>query len=188
MQTFTALDGSKVTPRTRADLMKHPAFAGLNVDSAGNPCVWLNSYHCATCGEFGESWHDDWSAQCDDDCPVCGVAMSPESFDWLPEGGKHDEAYNLWRSLPEAGSPEADAAARKPADLPPPVALDRQSSYTITDWLEAVQVMAPGMWENDCGPKDWFAVCNDEGIIAYFGDETDAFRFRLDYINRQMNP
>lgn len=33
----------------------------------------------------------------------------------------------------------------------------------------------------------WFAVINEEGIIAYFGIEKDAFRFRLDYINIILN-
>lgn len=58
----------------------------------------------------------------------------------------------------------------------------------ILDWLDSIQVCAPGMWENETGPAEWFAVVNDEGIIAYFGDEMDALRFRLDYINRKMNP
>ncbi len=65
---------------------------------------------------------------------------------------------------------------------------DPSAGRNIIEWLDAVQVCAPGMWENDQGPSDWFAVVNDDGIIAYFGDETDALRFRLDYINRQMNP
>ena len=58
----------------------------------------------------------------------------------------------------------------------------------LDEWLEAVQVMAPYMWENEEGPVGWHAVVNDYGIIAYFFDEADAFRFRLDYINRQLNP
>lgn len=33
----------------------------------------------------------------------------------------------------------------------------------------------------------WFAVCNDEGIVAYFADEPTAFRFRLAEINRELN-
>ena len=35
---------------------------------------------------------------------------------------------------------------------------------------------------------DWYGVSNESGIIAYFGNETDALRFRLDYINSIMNP
>lgn len=58
----------------------------------------------------------------------------------------------------------------------------------LFDWLEEVSVLSPGVWENNEGPKDWWAVANDDGIIAYFGNETDALRFRLDYINRQLNP
>src|SRR5437588_13063254 len=53
---------------------------------------------------------------------------------------------------------------------------------TLDELLETVSVMAPGSWENDAGPKDWFAVCNDEdGIIAYFQEERAAYRFRLDH-------
>ena len=42
-------------------------------------------------------------------------------------------------------------------------------------------------------PKGWYAVsigCPllDDGITACFRRETDAFRFRLDLINRRMNP
>lgn len=59
---------------------------------------------------------------------------------------------------------------------------------SLEEWLEAVDVLDPGMWENDTGPENWYAVANDDGIIAYFGEERDAYRFRLDYINRQLNP
>ncbi len=37
-------------------------------------------------------------------------------------------------------------------------------------------------------PVGWHYVANDEGVIAYFRDEVDAFNFRLAYINRMMNP
>lgn len=33
----------------------------------------------------------------------------------------------------------------------------------------------------------WFAVVNEDGIIAYFGEEKYAFKFRLDYINNKLN-
>lgn len=59
---------------------------------------------------------------------------------------------------------------------------------TLDDLLEEISVHAPGMWENDLGPPNWFAVSNSDGIIAYFGNEVDACRFRLDYINRKLNP
>lgn len=65
-----------------------------------------------------------------------------------------------------------------------------RSVMNIDDWLDAVSVHAPGMWENEAGPVDWYAVsvADDGGIVAYFRDEVDACRFRLDYINRKMNP
>ena len=59
---------------------------------------------------------------------------------------------------------------------------------TLDDFLEEVQVMDPGMWENSEGPVGWYAVTNENGIIAYFGREADAYRFRLDYISQRLNP
>lgn len=54
-------------------------------------------------------------------------------------------------------------------------------------YLQEVNVL----WDfPDSNPiaEGWCAVSNEEGIIAYFGNEVDAFRFRLDYINRKLNP
>lgn len=59
---------------------------------------------------------------------------------------------------------------------------------TLDDLLEEWSVLPPGQWDNDHGPKDWFAVCNNEGIRAYFEDETDAFRWRISMINLALNP
>jgi hypothetical protein len=60
---------------------------------------------------------------------------------------------------------------------------------SLDDLLDKWSVMAPGMWENDTGPKGWFAVVNDDdGIVAYFATERDALRWRLDMINRELNP
>ena len=39
----------------------------------------------------------------------------------------------------------------------------------LDELLEKWSVIPPGSWFNDTGPKDWFAVCNDDGIVAYFG-------------------
>lgn len=59
---------------------------------------------------------------------------------------------------------------------------------TLDDLLENWTVDAPGLWENDSGPKDWYAVSNDdEGIVAYFEHEKDAFGFRLYKINQILN-
>jgi len=72
---------------------------------------------------------------------------------------------------------------------------------TISELLEIWQVHAPGSWENDNtralaesgyttshdSIAEWYAVSNDDGIVAYFGNEKDAFRFRLAEINRALN-
>ena len=37
--------------------------------------LFRNFYRCARCSH---QWTDEWSAQCDDDCPKCGARhMSP---------------------------------------------------------------------------------------------------------------
>lgn len=59
---------------------------------------------------------------------------------------------------------------------------------SLDDALESVSVLDPGQWENETGPKDWYAVCDDHGIIAYFGSEINAFHFRLSLINSKLNP
>ena len=57
----------------------------------------------------------------------------------------------------------------------------------IAELFEEYQVLAPGQWENKNGPKNWYALSNSEGIIAYFVKEKDAFMFRLDKINSILN-
>ena len=57
----------------------------------------------------------------------------------------------------------------------------------IDDLLQEWSVLAPGQWDNEQGPKNWYAVCNDDSVVAYFLDEKDAFRFRLAEINRVLN-
>ena len=59
---------------------------------------------------------------------------------------------------------------------------------TLDAALERWQVHDPEtLWENGHGPFGWYAVSNDDGIIAYFGREEDAYRFRLAEVNRQLN-
>ncbi len=55
--------------------------------------------------------------------------------------------------------------------------------------FDDIAVLPPGMWDNQQSDalEGWFAVTTDEGIIAYFGDETDAYRFRWDLINLVLN-
>ena len=68
------------------------------------------------------------------------------------------------------------------------VGLPVRYDLDIFELLDTVSVAAPDMWENDEGPKGWYAVVTDDGIVAYFAEETDALRYRLDLINRRMNP
>ena len=88
--------------KTRADLLKHPLFANLYRDTSGNPCVWMNSYCCQACTSEQVDWCDEWSCQCDDECPNCGASVSPVGSDWI--GPDDPIARALWELLPEAGS------------------------------------------------------------------------------------
>jgi DNA-directed RNA polymerase subunit RPC12/RpoP len=43
---------------------------------------FLNYYRCGRCGG---AWTDEWSAECDDDCPYCGVRhISPYKSEDVP--------------------------------------------------------------------------------------------------------
>lgn len=53
--------------------------------------------------------------------------------------------------------------------------------------LEEISVLDPEGWENTEGPQNWYAVCDDKGIIAYFSTEEHAFNFRLSLINARLN-
>lgn len=53
--------------------------------------------------------------------------------------------------------------------------------------LQEITVIPPGEYGEHLVTK-WFAVANTNGIVAYFFRESDALRFRLDYINRLLNP
>jgi len=64
-----------------------------------------------------------------------------------------------------------------------------ENKKSLDDLLQEISVDAPGMWENSDGPEGWFAVTTpNEGIVAYFWREADAYRYRLGLINRIMNP
>lgn len=65
---------------------------------------------------------------------------------------------------------------------------ENQYSDDLDSLLEEITVFEPGTWENEYGPKDWYAVGGLDGIVAYFMNEVDAFRYRLDWINRILNP
>jgi hypothetical protein len=98
MTAFLATDGTAVLPVTRADLMKHPAFADLETDTSGNPCVWENHYDSGAA-----TWKDAWSCQCDDDGyePYDSIWLA-RCTRWHPDGSPADAAYYLWEALPEA--------------------------------------------------------------------------------------
>ena len=58
--------------------------------------------------------------------------------------------------------------------------------FLLDELLEEISILDE--WENQTtGLDGWFAVATDLGIIAYFGEEAEAYKFRLDYINRIMN-
>lgn len=60
---------------------------------------------------------------------------------------------------------------------------------TLDSLLVSIYVLAPGDWSNNAENAigDWWAVATDDGIIAYFGSESDALWFRLAYINNILN-
>ena len=65
---------------------------------------WFRNLYC--CSECGGTWHDDWSATCDDDCPHCGARhMSPfesDDLSWLVEGPDDEGVYTVMRSADDA--------------------------------------------------------------------------------------
>lgn len=65
--------------------------------------------------------------------------------------------------------------------------MPKKKEKNIEKLLEEWSVHEPGSWKNDTGPENWYAVSNDEGIIAYFRDEKDAFAYRLNKINQILN-
>ena len=54
-------------------------------DSDGNPCSHLNRYLCKQCGH---EWADAWSGMPDDDCPSCGLTMTPYQSDQIKTEAK----------------------------------------------------------------------------------------------------
>jgi hypothetical protein len=85
--------------KTRADLFRMPEFANLDGDTRGNPCVWRNEYTCDECQ--ADAWDNEWSCQCDDECPVCGADCSPSNSVWI--GPNDAKLRDLWENLPEEG-------------------------------------------------------------------------------------
>jgi len=63
-----------------------------------------------------------------------------------------------------------------------------KTELTLDDMLQEVSVEDPCFRDESGDISTWFGVSDERGIIAYFGSETDALRFRLDLINRRLNP
>lgn len=57
--------------------------------------------------------------------------------------------------------------------------LDKEQVEALVERWRACE---PGFWEpdlreNDKGPLEWWTVCNDEEIVAYFVNESDAWAY-----------
>lgn len=57
---------------------------------------------------------------------------------------------------------------------------------TLDEIIEEIQVIPPGMWENDEGPPGWWAVStsSEGGIDAYFATAEAANRFKSNEVAR----
>lgn len=55
---------------------------------------YLNHYHCDAC-DIG--WADEWSCQCDDECPSCGKDFTPVASDDLDD----DESADFAEAVPD---------------------------------------------------------------------------------------
>ena len=84
--------------------------------------AWFrNHYICERCDE---TWEDEWSCMCDDDCPHCGARhMTPSKSDdltevieregdkfvvfWSPETAEHGPNYHELGTFPTREKAEA---------------------------------------------------------------------------------
>lgn len=58
---------------------------------------------------------------------------------------------------------------------------------SLDDVLEVYSVAHPGAHDDEHCPEGWYAVCDDDGHIAYFAHEKDACAFRLMLCNFALN-
>jgi hypothetical protein len=61
----SAPDGDRITTAINIAVRK---------DAETPTTEFLNEYECPACGY---TWSDVWTAQCDDQCPGCGIAVEP---------------------------------------------------------------------------------------------------------------
>jgi hypothetical protein len=59
--------------------------------------AYCNAYHCQHCNV---SWEDHWSCACDDECPECGKAITPEDSEIIAACA----CRALWRIIDAADS------------------------------------------------------------------------------------
>lgn len=66
----------------------------------------------------------------------------------------------------------------------------RLKDQTLDSLLQEITVQEIDESDEGIGTKGldgWYGVVTDIGIIAYFGEEAEAYKFRLDYISRILN-
>ena len=61
-----------------------------------------------------------------------------------------------------------------------------REDMNLCDWLDTIQIKTD-LSTVDVDVTGWFGVSDDRGVYAYFGNEKDACRFRLNEISRRMN-
>lgn len=61
---------------------------------------------------------------------------------------------------------------------------------TLDELLDAISVVE--LDECETPPAgligEWYAVLDEDGVVAWFASEADAYRCRLDIINRRLHP
>jgi hypothetical protein len=73
------------TRQDKRDARKAEAIATA-MEALGLEIIYTNQYQCDDCEV---SWEDQWTCACDDDCPECGVSISP--YDWTTNIDEDDD-------------------------------------------------------------------------------------------------
>ncbi len=69
--------------------------------------AWFANHY--TCDRCKNSWTDEWSCMCDDDCPYCGARhMSPDNSDDLTEVISEEGGVLVVYLSPETAGHEPD--------------------------------------------------------------------------------
>lgn len=67
-------------------------------------------------------------------------------------------------------------------------AIVTHTAPSLDDALECFVVVPPNEHSKGASVNHWWAIGDDEGIIAYFATEVDACRYRLVLVNMACNP